>query len=92
MVNLSDATSLQVQVETLQPQLGVLEEEDEFEEDPASGELAMCRYLVHLLCKSCPYVIQRRTDWKDDNADVSTLILLSQAGDAASGAFYTVPI
>jgi len=31
------------------------------------------------------------SDWKDEDTDVSTLIQLSQAGGAASGAFY-VPI
>jgi len=35
--------------EASQPQLGVLEEDDEFEEFPASGEFAMCRRLVTLL-------------------------------------------
>lgn len=34
--------------EVSQPQLGVLEEDDEFEEFPASGEFAMCRCLVLL--------------------------------------------
>ena len=34
--------------EVSQPQLGVLEEDDEFEEFPASGEFAMCRCLVPL--------------------------------------------
>jgi len=37
--------------EASQPQLGVLEEDDEFEEFPASGELAMYRCLVPLLWK-----------------------------------------
>ncbi len=45
MVKLSDAISPQFQVEPLQPQLGVLEN-DEFEEFPASGECAMYRCLV----------------------------------------------
>ena len=31
--------------EASQPQLGVLEEDDEFEEFPASGALALCRCL-----------------------------------------------
>ncbi|SRR5258706_14493279 len=39
---LSEATSPQVQIETLQPQLGILEEDDEFEEFPASDEFVMC--------------------------------------------------
>ena len=77
VVKLSDASSPQVQVETLQPQLGVLEEEVEFEEVPASGDLAMCRYLVPLLFESCPYVIKRRADWKGEDTDVSMLIQLS---------------
>jgi hypothetical protein len=37
--------------EASQPQLGVLEEDDEFEEFPASGEFAMCQCLVTLLLK-----------------------------------------
>jgi len=36
-------------VEAPQPQLGVLEEDDEFEEFPASGMSAMCRCLGTLL-------------------------------------------
>ena len=35
--------------EDSQPQLGVLEEDDEFEEFAASGVLAMCRWLYHSL-------------------------------------------
>ena len=42
MLMLSEATSPQVQIETLQPQLGILEEDDEFEEFPASDEFVMC--------------------------------------------------
>ena len=68
------------------PQLGVLEENDEFEEVPVSGELAICLCLVPLIRTSCAYVIQRRIDWKDEDTDVSTLMQLSQAGCAASGA------
>jgi 26 proteasome complex subunit DSS1 len=70
--------------EASQPQLGVLEEDDEFEEFTVSGALAMCQS-DPLLRKWCSYVIKRRIDWKDEDTDVSKLVQLSKTGLTASG-------
>ena len=51
VVKLSEATFPQVQSKPMRPQLDVIEEDDEFEEFPASDECAMCWYLVPLLWK-----------------------------------------